>query len=107
LDAGSKETGSSSLEGNMARKIPTSLFLLLLAILSSSGVGWGQATTSLRGTITDTSGAIVPHAKVTLTNTSTNQERETTTTDKGLYELTSVLPGNYQVTVEAKGFSKG
>ena len=90
----------------MARRIPTSRLVVLLAVLVCSVLGWGQATTSLRGTITDVSGAIVPHAKVILTNTDTNQVRETTTTDRGLYEVTSMMPGNYQVTVEAKGFSK-
>ena len=66
---------------------------------------WSQATTSLRGTVTDTSGATVPRATVTIRNDATGLERQTTTTDKGIYEMQSVLPGLYRLTVTSKGFS--
>ncbi|MGB6484322.1 MAG: carboxypeptidase-like regulatory domain-containing protein [Candidatus Acidiferrales bacterium] len=65
---------------------------------------WGQATTSLRGTVTDSSGAAVPNAKVTLTNTATSVSRETMTTRTGAYSFPSVLPGPYKLTVESQGF---
>lgn len=65
---------------------------------------WGQATTSLRGTVTDSSGAAVPNAKVTLTNVATNVPRETVTTSAGDYSFPSVLPGPYKLTVESQGF---
>jgi hypothetical protein len=65
---------------------------------------WGQATTSLHGSVSDSSGAAVPQAKVMLTNQATNLVRQTTTTAKGAYEFVSVLPGTYKVTVEAKSF---
>ncbi len=82
-----------------------SLCLLAISALILSLPAWGQATTSLHGTVTDSTGAIVPKANVTLTNLGTNQERQTTTTDKGLYEIGSVLPGKYKLTVSAPGFS--
>lgn len=81
------------------------LCVLLGLIAGASLLVWGQATTSLRGTVTDVSGAIVPHANVTLTNVDTNAIRETTTTAAGLYEISSVQPGNYKLTVTAKGFA--
>jgi Carboxypeptidase regulatory-like domain len=65
---------------------------------------WGQATTSLRGTVTDTSGAALPNAKVTLTNTATGVPRQTTTTSTGIYSFVSLLPGPYELKVEAEGF---
>ena len=65
---------------------------------------WGQATTSLRGTVTDPSGAAIPNAKVTLTNVATNVPRQTTTTSSGEYNFASVLPATYRLSVAAQGF---
>ncbi len=79
--------------------------LALAAFLAFSLSLFGQATSSLHGTVTDATGAVVPSAKVTITNVATNQSRETVTTSRGAYELQSVLPGKYNVTVEAPGFS--
>ncbi len=78
--------------------------LLTCAALVSGTAAWGQATTSLRGTVTDKSGAIVSDAAVTLTNLDTNQTRATRSTAGGVYELVSILPGRYKLTVAAKGF---
>jgi len=44
--------------------------MMVLALLSSS-LAWGQATTSLRGTVSDPSGAVIPNAKAILVNTAT------------------------------------
>jgi len=65
---------------------------------------WGQATTSLRGVVTDPSGSAIPGAKVTMTNVATNLLRQTVTTTSGTYNFVSVLPGTYKLTVEASGF---
>jgi hypothetical protein len=84
----------------------TILMLIAVAIagLALSLSAWGQATTSLQGTVTDPSGAAITQAQMTLTNIATNFVRQTTTTTKGGYEFVSVLPGTYKLTVEAKGF---
>lgn len=76
--------------------------VLLFAFCGASA--WGQAMTSLRGTVTDPSGAAIPNAKVTLTNTATNVPRETDTTSRGEYSFASVLPGTYSLAVNANGF---
>jgi hypothetical protein len=78
-------------------------FAVLAALALSLSV-WGQATTSLRGQITDPSGAAIPGAKLTLTNIATNVPRQTTTTSTGLYTFVAVQPGTYKLTVEATGF---
>lgn len=67
---------------------------------------WGQASTSLRGTVTDPSGLAIAGAQVTLVNASTNFTRTTTTGAEGSYTFVAVLPGTYTVTVQAKGFQK-
>jgi outer membrane receptor protein involved in Fe transport len=59
---------------------------------------------SLNGTITDASGAAMPNAKVTVTNTATGLTRNTQTSDIGLYRFTGLPVGSYDLTVDAQGF---
>jgi len=61
-------------------------------------------TASINGTVTDTSGALVQHAKVTVANTATNIARSTETGSAGVFNITQLVPGPYIVTVEAAGF---
>jgi outer membrane receptor protein involved in Fe transport len=61
-------------------------------------------TTALSGTITDPSGAAVAGARVTARNTETGFVRETTSTGTGLYNLTELPVGTYELTIEAQGF---
>jgi hypothetical protein len=58
------------------------------------------------GTVTDTNGALIPGAKVTLTNTGTNIAVSTTTDGTGDYTFNLLNPGQYMVAIEAKGFKK-
>lgn len=74
------------------------------ATLALSLSAFGQATTSLRGTVTDPTGAVVPNATVTLVNAATNFSRHTLTENSGAYFFPAVLPGTYKLTVEAQGF---
>ena len=78
--------------------------VVAIAALALGLSAWGQATTSLRGAVTDPSGAAIPNAKVTITNVDTNLSRQTLTTNAGVYNFASVLPGTYKLTVEAQGF---
>ncbi len=61
-------------------------------------------TSSLSGTVTDPSGAVVPGANVSARNDANGQTRNVTTNSVGAYTLTNVPSGSYTVTVEAKGF---
>jgi hypothetical protein len=56
------------------------------------------------GTVKDSSGSLVPAAKVDLLNTGTNAVRSTITTADGLYEFVNVDVGTYSIKVEAPGF---
>ncbi|HSZ19272.1 MAG TPA: TonB-dependent receptor [Candidatus Acidoferrum sp.] len=81
--------------------------VLLLAIVSAplfAQVGATGAT--LIGTVKDATGGAVVKAAVTLRDTGTNRAYTATTNESGLYILASVPPGNYDLTVEASGFSK-
>ncbi len=79
--------------------------MMVLALLTSS-LAWGRATTSLRGTVPDPSGAVIANAKVSLVNTATALERATTSGPDGNYEFLQVLPGTYRLVVESEGFRK-
>ncbi|MGH9572977.1 MAG: carboxypeptidase regulatory-like domain-containing protein [Candidatus Acidiferrales bacterium] len=65
---------------------------------------WAQETASVVGTVTDATGAIIPGATVTLTNTGTNVVRTTTTQSTGDFDFALLQVGTYSVKVEAKGF---
>lgn len=65
-----------------------------------------QASAGITGTVTDASGAVVPDAKVTVTNTGTSISDHTTTSSAGTYAFRGLTPGKYSVTVDAHGFKK-
>jgi hypothetical protein len=82
------------------------IFLLVCVCLLVTPLLQGQTagTGALTGTISDPSGAVVPNATVTLTNTDTGQVRTTTTGADGLYRFGLLPPGNYRLRIEAGGF---
>ena len=85
------------------------LFCLGLAGLLTAGMvpsAWGQALTSLRGTISDQSGGVIPAAKVTLVNVDTAITRVSSSSGDGVYEFLQVSPGKYRLGIEAPGFRK-
>jgi len=82
----------------------TLALVAVFCLLTGPGA-FGQRTTGrLRGQILDPSGGAVANAQVTVTNQQTGVTVTITTTSAGTYELPSVLPGLYRVSVEAKGF---
>src|ERR1700683_1275091 len=64
----------------------------------------GAQTASINGTITDPSGALVDHAVVTATNTATNIDHTAETGTSGVYSITQLPPGPYDLTIEKTGF---
>jgi Carboxypeptidase regulatory-like domain/TonB-dependent Receptor Plug Domain len=78
------------------------LFLLPICLAPSLR---GQATTgTIEGTVTDIQGAAIPNVTVTVTNTGTGISRKITTDEAGRYLASSLIPGVYEVDVEANGF---
>ena len=59
---------------------------------------------SIAGTLADETGAIVPRATVSVTNTSTGLSRQVTTDDSGHYSIPNLLEGTYDLSVNASGF---
>jgi hypothetical protein len=86
---------------NLRRVVLLTAFITTISIL-----GPGQtATTSLRGTISDPQGAVVPSATATLSNPATAFSRSTKTDDHGFYQFLQVPPGTYTLTVFKPGFA--
>ncbi|KAA6458654.1 hypothetical protein DYQ86_19050 [Acidobacteria bacterium AB60] len=82
-------------------------FVLAFLVGLSSSAFFVQAqsdNSSISGTITDSTGAVVPQATVTVSNEATGQIRTATSNETGFYTITNLPPGNYTVRVEAKGF---
>ena len=75
----------------------------LFGMLATSLIAETAATGTLRGTVTDASGTVVPNAIVTATSLDIGQTRSATTGKDGAYKL-DVTPGNYRVKFEAAGF---
>jgi hypothetical protein len=78
--------------------------LCLVACLSASSAFSQSTFGSILGTVKDASGAVLPGATVTITNTDENTSHPVTSNSKGDYELLNVLPAHYAVSISAKGF---
>src|SRR5213080_1477848 len=91
-------------EGKMRKRRPWVFVLGILMLLSGSTFGQVATTGKIAGMVTDSSGAAVPNATVTVKSTSLMAERTTGTGADGAY-LFDLLPlGTYEVTAAAKGF---
>ena len=81
------------------------VFLLLLVAFSVLSFAQTLERGAVRGTVSDTSHAVIPNAKLTLTNPSTGFRREMVTGASGDYDFESVPPGEYTLVAEAQGFA--
>ncbi|HVJ08688.1 MAG TPA: TonB-dependent receptor [Acidisarcina sp.] len=63
-----------------------------------------QETGQISGTVSDSSGAVIPGATVNITNLSTDAVRTTTTSSTGVYLVTGLQPSTYQVTIQTSNF---
>ena len=65
----------------------------------------GQAAGRLEGTVTDPSGAVVPHISVSVMARPNGPSRMTTSNGQGIYKISGLVPGQYTVMAKAKGFA--
>jgi iron complex outermembrane receptor protein len=77
--------------------------MVLLACVPISSAG--QGTSSIRGTVTDESGAVMPGVSVTTTNTNANGTRTAVSNGRGRYEISKLEAGRYNVRATLPGFS--
>ncbi len=91
----------------LAPRMPRRLYLALitLAFLSFAPSTFAQGFGTIVGTVTDPAGAVVPGAKVTVTNEGTEQSRDVVSNDQGYFVVPSVQPASYSLTVNSSGFA--
>jgi hypothetical protein len=81
--------------------------ILVASLLMLTVSAWPQASNStVRGTVTDASQAVIPGTTVTLTNTGTNIERSAATNEAGQFAFPAVNPGPYRITAESAGMQR-
>jgi hypothetical protein len=91
----------------LAVKLASVVAIAIILLMANAGL-WAQTTISsgsIVGVVTDPSGAVLPGAKVTITNVATGQTIEVTTNSAGAYNSGTLQPGNYKVDVATRGFS--
>ncbi len=82
-------------------------FLIVLLAVAGVQVGFSQTVTAtVEGTVLDVQGAAIANAQVSVQNTGTNITRSVKSDGEGRYFVNTLNPGEYQITVEAVGFSK-
>src|SRR5438067_6104060 len=89
------------------RKLRLSIFVfvtLMVGLMPSLALAQVATTGKIAGVVTDSSGAAVPSATVTVKSTALMAERTTTTGADGAYLFDLLPPGTYEVTVTSKGF---
>ena len=91
---------------SIGRRISVAIMICLSA-LAVHGTAWSQGiiSGSLTGTVQDTTGAAIPGAKVTVTNTGTNAVATVPTNGSGSFTVSDLQVGNYTVSIEDSGFS--
>src|SRR6185437_14746285 len=82
------------------------LALVVVSLLTVGAFGQGGGNVAITGTVTDSTGAVLPNAKVTVTQKNTAITRVITTNGTGQFNVSSIPPATYTVTVEAAGFKK-
>ena len=91
----------------MFGKLSSGLFaLFLLLCWGASASAQSTATGEIRGTISDSTGAVIPKASVSVLNVDTGAQKVFTTNNDGLYDTVSTPNGRYKVTIAAPGFEK-
>ena len=82
------------------------LLLLLVSSFYPAVVSAQAIRGSIRGMVTDPSGAGIPAAGVAITNMATNASSTTTSSAEGRFSVLYLPPGEYTITVEVSGFKK-
>ncbi|HVF51904.1 MAG TPA: TonB-dependent receptor [Pyrinomonadaceae bacterium] len=94
---------------NVLKNRLSGLLLAFAVCLLPGGAALSQVTetaATISGQVTDSAGASVPGASITVVNTATNETRRVVSNDDGNYTVTPLSPGAYVMTVEAANFKK-
>ncbi len=89
-----------------SRPAPAVLFVLLLALIGTLPLAAQTAQGRISGTISDSSGAVIPGAEVSAVNADTGLTTRATANEVGLYVLSFLQPGPYNISVSSEGFKR-
>lgn len=82
------------------------IWILSVSLILTFSVTAQVTTSNITGTVADAGGRVIPGATVTITNPQTSFSRTTTTDESGIYKITNLPPGTYELSVAAATFSK-
>ena len=88
---------------NFRRVLMAALVCLAIGLMPHL-LGQGTDLGTIRGEVTDSSGAVIPNATVVITDLATNATRKLVTNSSGVYEAFGLNAGNYKVLISAPGF---
>src|ERR1700677_4374941 len=88
------------------RVVRKALTFAVACLLAAGSRGQTAGTGTITGTVTDSSGAVIPNATVVITNTDTGVARTIQTNSDGSYTATFLQPGHYEVVVGGGAFAK-
>jgi hypothetical protein len=91
-------------EGKITTKLAAKFLLLPLLFAFACLGAYAQENAELTGSVTDATGAVIPKAKVTITNIGTGEARSAASNGAGLYDFSGLNHGTYNLKVEAQGF---
>lgn len=80
-------------------------FLLAGLVIAAASLCGQNVSGSLSATVSDPSGAVIPHAKIELKNDATGASRDTVSNGSGFFNLPAIQPGSYTLTITAPGFA--
>ena len=89
----------------MLRALAAASVILTLLLVLNISVSAQSAVGSIRGTVVDQHGAVIQNAAVTVTNKATGEARRANTGGDGIYGVENLLPGEYEIKIQAKGFA--
>src|SRR5437868_8288515 len=78
--------------------------VMVCLLVTATSILAQSDTSSISGTITDSSGAVVPDAQITIHNNATLADRTIASNESGVYNLTNLPPGSYSIRVTKAGF---
>src|SRR5262249_59725665 len=88
------------------RRVVVGLWTAVLVCVLGCNLLWGQATAQISGTVTDSSGAVLPGVEITARQTETGIARTTITNETGIYVLPSLPLGPYRLEAALAGVRK-
>jgi hypothetical protein len=92
-----------SVRARFYRFVPAIFLMIALALIPTDFASAQSSNGSVRGSVRDQSGAVIPGANLELTNTATNVTFRATSNEVGLYVFASVIPGQYVLSISSAG----